>query len=940
MLGLFSRVVEKRPIECIVVVLIITALFATALPNISFKTDVTKFLPDNELVRANDRITEHFGEDFYPHIIYAKAANQEDNVLTPKAIREQYFLIEEARALKDVDGTLSLADALNEISLYRVDSSTGKVERKPWYNLGNKKDNGEYVVDDDEIQSYLDLLFGVLNESINITELADQLGGDIPLAGSVGVEDLEFIMSLLLSTDFTIESQKAMGTIIIIQMNGTLSNVDAKNLAGKIRETTEKVRLREITITQTSQYLLSYDVDQNSEVTFRLLAGGIFGLIMLILAFSFKRFSYVLLPMLTLLIATIWTLGSMYYLRLNFTAMVVAVIPLLIGLGVDYSVHVSRRYQEELRKGGRIVSAVTKSIIFVGGAIALAMITTVIAFLSNVTSAVIPIRDFGISCALGVFFAFLLTMTFYAALRHLADKRAVIRYKKGKGKSPIIGTWHTEKGGKLDFYDKVSNGISNAVRNHPLPIVLLIVILTIGSIFAAMNVRSEFTLEEFLPEDWESVQAADAIREDFVVGSYAVSYILIEGNDVATVRTYNGAIQTLQRIDNDQHVVRVETSAGPMVMTESIIDLAKTLMSADESLQTEFNFDEEGHPTDDCTDADVKAFFDYIYYNTTTTDPFTGQTYGEKARKVIHRAGNTYNSMVIRVYVNTYSSTDNREMHQELKDDVKGVDFGPGKETTITGLMVLTISIVDSLQQNMINSTIIAVILAAIILMILYRNVILGLLPCIPVVVSSLWIVGTMYILGFSLNILTVMVTALTIGLGIDYSIHVLERFKEEREHSGTQEAIHTTIMSTGTALTISALTTVLGFAVLVFSPMPVAQQFGIITAITIIYSYLLAVLALPVILIARENFRGKAEEPTKPQFTSLKKITPYVEAKPIEFKPVKKAKPEIQTEVKRVVEVEVKPESKGVQIFDEEGEDEYDLVEFPTMISKRRKKR
>lgn len=939
MLGLFSRIVEKRPIECIVVVLIITALFATALPNISFKTDVTKFLPDNELVRANDRITEHFGEDFYPHIIYAKAANPEQNVLTPRAIREEYFLIQEARALENVDGTLSLADALNEISRYRLNQSSGEVEYKTWYSL-NQTYQGEYVVDDDEVQSYLDLLFGVLDGSINITELADQLGGDMPLAGSVGVEDLEFIMSLLLSKDFTIESQKALGTIIIVQMNGTLSNVEAKNLAGQILEKTEAVETREITFTQTSQYLLSYDVDKNSEDTFRLLAGGIFGLIMIILAFSFKRFSYVILPMLTLLIATIWTLGSMYYLGLNFTAMVVAVIPLLIGLGVDYSVHVSRRYQEELRKGGRIASAVTKSIIFVGGAIALAMITTVIAFLSNVTSAVIPIRDFGISCALGVFFAFLLTMTFYGALRFLADKRAVKKYKKGKGKSPIIGSWHTEKGGKLDIYDKVSNGISNAVRNHPIPIILLIVILSLGSVYGAINVRSEFTLEEFLPDDWESVQAADAIRQDFEVGSYAVSFILIEGDDVATVETYRGVVQAVQNVENDKHVVKIDTSAGPKVMTESIIDLAKTIMNADESLQTEFNFDEEGHPTSDCTNADIKAFFNYIYDNTTTTDPFTGQTFGDKARKVIHRTSFNYDSMVIRIYVNTYSSTDNREMHQELKDDASGANFGSGKEVTITGLMVLTISIVDSLQQNMINSTILAVILAAIILMFLYRSVILGLLPCIPVVVSSFWIIGTMYALGFSLNILTVMVTALTIGLGIDYSIHVLERFKEEREHSGTQEAIHTTIMSTGTALTISALTTVLGFAVLVFSPMPVAQQFGIITAITIIYSYLLAVLALPVILIARENFRGNAEEPTKPQFTSLKRVVPHVEGKPIEFKAVKEPKPEIQTKVKREVVSEAKPESKGVQIFEEEDEDEYDLVEFPSVRPKRRKKR
>jgi predicted RND superfamily exporter protein len=132
-----------------------------------------------------------------------------------------------------------------------------------------------------------------------------------------------------------------------------------------------------------------------------------------------------------------------------------------------------------------------------------------------------------------------------------------------------------------------------------------------------------------------------------------------------------------------------------------------------------------------------------------------------------------------------------------------------------------------------------------------------------------------MFLLSISLNILTVMVTALTIGLGIDYSIHVMERFREEREKRkrGIEESIHTTIMSTGTALTISAVTTILGFGVLVFSPMPIAQQFGIITAITIIFSFLAAVLVLPVILIVWAKRKEKKELAELPSFSSLEKI-------------------------------------------------------------------
>lgn len=906
MLKLIANLVEKRPKTIVITVIVITLIVAFSLvkinvveerdeegntktkvttePAISFKTDIEKFLPDNPLVRANDRVMDYFGEDFLPHVIYAKAKNPENNVITPKAIREMYNVTVVARELEGVDGSIGLADAINELCKYKqvfnYTTNRSEIIRIENYNLGRMNALGtDFLVSDNEIQEYLDIIFGILNGSFNLSAWSDRFG-DLPLEGAVS--ELEFALGLILSEDFTIESQKVEATIIIVQMNGTLSNTEAKDLAGKIRENVEKMEFQYISTQQTSQYLISHDIDLNSEDTFTFLAVGIFGLIIIVLALSFRRLSYVLIPILTLVIATIWTIGTMYYLGLSVTAMMVAVIPLLIGLGVDYSVHVLRRYQEELRKGGTVAMAIKSSIINVGGAIALAMITTVIAFLSNFTSAVTPVRDFGISCAAGVFYAFILTMTFHCSLRYLLDKRALRKHMKNpKGKHPLlIGSWHTEKDKKLGLYDRFSNLMSKAVNGHPMIIAILTALLTIGAVIAAMNVKSEFTMQEFLPSDWASVQASYLILDEFEVGSYAVSYILIEGEDLGTVDALTATRTTVDRAADDRHVVQIETSQGPRTMVESILDLSKIMVERNSSLQEAFNIDSEGFPNQNCTDENVTAYFDYLYYNETVSDPLTGQTFGERARKLIYREpgdsrSGIYTASVIRVYISTFTSTDNREMHEDLKDDVKGLDFGEDAKITITGLMVLTIETIDTLQENMIRSTVIAVALAAVILIFLYRNLLLGLMPPIPVVLCSLWIVGTMFLISISLNILTVMVTALTIGLGIDYSIHVMERFREERERrgKGIQQSVHTTIMSTGTALTISAVTTILGFGVLVFSPMPIAQQFGVITAITIIYSFLAAVLVLPVILIAWAKRKEKKELATLPQFSSLQKI-------------------------------------------------------------------
>ncbi len=907
MLRFIANAVEKRPKAIIITVIIITVLMTASLVNIeyveetdesgkkesrlvvepavSFKTDVDKFLPDNPLVRANERVTEFFGADFFPHIIYARATNPEENVITPKAIREMYNITDNVRHIDGVDGSLSLAEAINELCKYRqVYNETTQnytMERIESYNLRKMNRLGtDYLVDDDEIQNYLDLLFGILNGSLDIDEYAENYGIDLLNL----LDEIEFIFDLLdliLTEDFSADSQRAEGTLIIVQINGTVSSVEAKEIAGKIRENVEKMTLLQVSQRQTSQYLLSYDVDLNSEDTFRFLAGGIFGLIILVLAFSFRKLGYILLPVATLIVATIWTIGTMHLMGLTLTAMMVAVIPLLIGLGVDYSVHVLRRYQEELRKGGTISEAIKSSIINVGGAISLAMITTVIAFLSNLTTAVIPVRDFGISCAIGVFYAFLLTMTFHCAARYVIDRRAYDKYLlKKEGKNPVlVGTWHTDKDKKMGLYDRFSNLVSKMVIKHPIPIIILTVLLTVGSIFAAVNVESEFTIEEFLPEDWDSVQTSYLLRDEFIIGSYSTAYILIEGDDIATVQCLNAISETMNNAKDDKHVVKFEDPEGDRIMAFSILDLSRFMVALNSSLESTFNLTPDGLPNNTTTDEDINAFFEYMYFNNSA--PIGNQTFGSFAKKLIYRDSEDINqegsftATVIRIFASTFTSTDTREMYQDLKDNIKFVNFGEGIKVTITGLMVLTIDIIDSLQTNMINSTIISVILAAIILIFLYRSFSLGLMPPIPVILCSLWIVGTMFLMAISLNILTVMVTALTIGLGIDYSIHVMERFREEREKrkQGIEESIHTTIMSTGTALSISALTTILGFGVLVFSPMPIAQQFGIITAITIIYSFLAAVFVLPVILIYWARRKEKKELGKLPTFASLEKI-------------------------------------------------------------------
>jgi predicted RND superfamily exporter protein len=113
------------------------------------------------------------------------------------------------------------------------------------------------------------------------------------------------------------------------------------------------------------------------------------------------------------------------------------------------------------------------------------------------------------------------------------------------------------------------------------------------------------------------------------------------------------------------------------------------------------------------------------------------------------------------------------------------------------------------------------------------------------------WLYGFMYVAGYHLNVLTATIAAISIGVGIDFSIHFTERFRQELPESmDKRAALRETSRTTGFALFCTALTTAVGFAVIAFAPMPMFATFGLLTAIMITLSLLMALFVLPSLLL------------------------------------------------------------------------------------------
>ena len=936
MLERYARLPIDSPRQIILVVALITLIISPFVLKVEFSTDVQAFLPQSQEVETYDAITEDFGKDSSVVNLYLTSISS-SNVLTMDNLVDILQLHNDCLQIDGVEGVLSVADFFDSalldsgLSLSAVESA-----EEPW----------ELVYD-----------------SISTSGSGNYSWNEVDFVGDVLINrDLNLDPLIIVESEGSVRGAPiANSTIIMVNLDPDLSTEQKKEAGQKLRTLADSHNQdsgSDISAEAFSVDLLASDVDESTQYTNVLMIVGMLLVTVVLLWLTFRHWSYVVLPIITLILSIFWTFSFAGIVGIKMTALGVAVIPLVVGLGIDFSVHVSRRYQEGIAAGSSLEDSLIESQVHTGQALSLAMFTTVIAFLSGITGGVGPVRDFSLLCAFGIFSSFILTLFFYTSMRYLLDSSS-----EGMAVKPQ----------NSEIIESSILKASQIVDKHPQAIISTVIVLTILALGGASQIETSFSLDDFLSDDLEIMVTAEKIQSDFRGASYSQSQILIQGDIDSTdfidgnyELQYGQSSSDNKGLNDDRYVIKVGANArvesvhqivqkaidseeysvnhgenlthewtitNPFLVTsgddldvhwtmeqsvvspslEAIIlwyDSSNELLGTEEltnidistdlsssssatiqifensykarlkfsyvqdasedsliqsievhnreryvfvqSLTDTFNLTYQAKTFSLTTDSDIHNLYDYIYQRELDiADPFTGESYADEIEHVLNvdSEGN-YVSSVVRIYIGPTTSyeldNDGLEfMRDQLDEDIPDI-FIENFTVSTTGGHVLTSVTVNEIQKTQISSTLIAIVFAAITLILIYRSVDLGIIAVFPTILASIWILATMTLLGITLNVLTVMVTALTIGLGIDYAIHIVERYREEREHKTESQAIETTIVRTGSALLISGLTTVSGFAVLFLSPMPLVRNFGIITAATIIYSMFIAIFVLP----------------------------------------------------------------------------------------------
>jgi hydrophobe/amphiphile efflux-3 (HAE3) family protein len=180
----------------------------------------------------------------------------------------------------------------------------------------------------------------------------------------------------------------------------------------------------------------------------------------------------------------------------------------------------------------------------------------------------------------------------------------------------------------------------------------------------------------------------------------------------------------------------------------------------------------------------------------------------------------------------------------------------PGVKFTVTGAPVLRIAIFDLLKRDAVVTLTVAAIIILILLFVMQRSYSQGLLIFVPLSLGLIWTMGTLGWLGIPLAVSTVGLSSMILGLGVEYGVFVVTRYKEEREKKFSQlDSIKTTVHGIGTAIIGSGLTTIVGFGVLSFATVPMIQHLGQTLALGIAFCLFAALFVNPVFILLEEEY-------------------------------------------------------------------------------------
>jgi len=545
-----------------------------------------------------------------------------------------------------------------------------------------------------------------------------------------------------------------------------------------------------------------------------MIVGLIIMLIMLYL--FFREIRGVILPFMVVVMAIIFSMGLIPLLGWKLSIITLLLPIMMIAIANDYGIHLMARYQELNWSDSSLSNGSLAKNVFTSlkTPILLTGLTTVAGILCLLSHKMFPAKQLGVVAAIGITFALLLSLLLIPSVLSFINKSRVRRFYKN---------------GNRPFLDKILEKTGLLVISHPGKIVVAACLIALVAGGGAFMVHVDTDVINFFPEKHPVRKSSDIINKTFG-GSQNIA-VHIEGDLLDP--------ELMQRIDTYTQMIDGLQEVGFVVSVSNVVrEISKAMNDPADDLYDTIPFTRE-------------AIAQYLELYSMSANP-------EDLEKLIDF---NYENAQILIRINNGSNNTIKsvlqDVHRITKDDPNIMRIG--------GYGLVVAEMAELVVRGQILSLIFAIIIIILIISILFRSYSAGIITAMPLAFALVILFGLMGYFRISLDMATAILSSIMIGVGVDYTIHFLWRYREERkiQNRTAKEAVIHTLTTTGRGITFNALSVIIGFSVLLFSSFAPIRFFGYLVIISIAACMVGALVIIPsLVLLLRPRFaEGKTRK-------------------------------------------------------------------------------
>ncbi len=585
-------------------------------------------------------------------------------------------------------------------------------------------------------------------------------------------------------------------TLALVSVTLTVTDPDktmevARQIERVVEFTPKPIGIRaEITGSPVLDYQIKRTTQKETRIT--TMASTIAMIVLLALTFSgaVRKKYTALLPLLISVFSVITIVGLLPILGVKLDTMISAFLPILIGLAIEYAAQIQNRYEHERMRGIDRDNSVVISVTKTGLAVILAMLTTVIGFMSMATTLIPEFVIFGASISLGLIIAYIFSITSLPAVLKIIDRdeKTVTKERREAG-----------------ILERFLTSVASFTASKPKLILALAMIVIIFGAYANTQIKLETDTKKYFPENLPAMVKFNELEE--VMGKQYIYTVVLSVDKVG--------VNELKRLDElGNYIVNKEDM---VYRVDSIATLMKKYLGRLPESDAELSY-------------------------------VLGMIPNEVLKRYV--SGHT-----IALYLYTTADTHDKrvELTRYLDRDVRF--FGWHEGYYITGHPVIMAHLGEIMLNSQTQMTLVSYGLIVLLLFLTYRSISRAVVPLIAITTVIGVLNTTMFVMGLKQTFMSIAINSITLGLGIDFSIHMAERYAEEREKYSPEKAVKVAIEETGKAVVTSALTMAGGFGALMLSSFPMLRNFGFLSVIAIVFSLIGALTVVPAFLMIVERF-------------------------------------------------------------------------------------